>query len=89
MAHSLKMSVVAEGVETEAQAAELRSLACEYGQGYLFAGALDDAGVESLISGASNTTPFAGRTPALPFIKRRPNLKPPVTDSLKRARPRN
>jgi hypothetical protein len=67
----------------------LRSLECEYGQGYLFAGALDDAGVESLISGASNTTPFAGRTPALPFIKRRPNLKPPVTDSLKRARPRN
>jgi diguanylate cyclase (GGDEF)-like protein/PAS domain S-box-containing protein len=89
MAHSLKMSVVAEGVETEAQAAELRSLACEYGQGYLFAGALDDAGAESLISGASPATPFNGRTPVRPFIKRRPNMKPHVTDSLKRARPRN
>jgi diguanylate cyclase (GGDEF)-like protein/PAS domain S-box-containing protein len=86
MAHSLKMSVVAEGVETEAQAAELRSLACEYGQGYLFAGALDDAGAESLISGASHTTLFAGRTPVRPFIKRRPNMKPSVADSLKRAR---
>jgi diguanylate cyclase (GGDEF)-like protein/PAS domain S-box-containing protein len=86
MAHSLKMSVVAEGVETEAQAAKLRSLACEYGQGYLFAGALDDAGAESLISGASNTAPFNGRTPARSFIKRRPNMKSPVTDSLKRAR---
>jgi diguanylate cyclase (GGDEF)-like protein/PAS domain S-box-containing protein len=89
MAHSLKMSVVAEGVETEAQAAELRALDCEYGQGYLFAGALDEAGVESLLSRASAPSPFADRTKVRPCIKRRPNIKPPVTDSLKRARHRN
>ncbi len=36
MAQSLKLRVVAEGVETEAQLAFLRSLACNEMQGYLF-----------------------------------------------------
>ncbi len=34
LAHNLKMSVVAEGVETAAQIKQLRNLGCEYGQGY-------------------------------------------------------
>jgi len=36
LAHSLNLSVVAEGVETEAQRAFLADLACEYCQGYHF-----------------------------------------------------
>lgn len=36
LAHSLKMDVIAEGVETREQLEELRSLGCEYGQGYFF-----------------------------------------------------
>lgn len=36
MGHSLGMEIVAEGVETEAQAAILTELGCEYLQGYLF-----------------------------------------------------
>ena len=36
MAHSFGMSVIAEGVETEAQLAFLKSLGCEDFQGYLF-----------------------------------------------------
>ncbi|ADV65774.1 putative bifunctional diguanylate cyclase/phosphodiesterase [Deinococcus maricopensis] len=35
MAHNLGLSVVAEGVETRAQLALLRSLGCEYAQGFL------------------------------------------------------
>lgn len=37
MAHNMDMEVIAEGIETEGQMNFLRSLGCEYGQGYLFA----------------------------------------------------
>ncbi len=37
LAHSLKLTVVAEGVETPAQIEALRALGCDYLQGYLFA----------------------------------------------------
>jgi diguanylate cyclase (GGDEF)-like protein/PAS domain S-box-containing protein len=37
LARALKMSVVAEGIETLAQCEALRALGCEYGQGYYFA----------------------------------------------------
>ena len=35
LAHTLKLSVVAEGIETSAQQAELAMLGCDFGQGYL------------------------------------------------------
>ena len=37
LAHELDMSVVAECIETQAQADILRELACDFGQGFLFA----------------------------------------------------
>jgi EAL domain-containing protein (putative c-di-GMP-specific phosphodiesterase class I) len=37
LSHSLQLSVVAEGVETEGQYALLKDKACQYAQGYLFA----------------------------------------------------
>lgn len=45
LAHDLGMRVVAEGVETEAQASALRGMRCECGQGFLFSRAIaaDDA----------------------------------------------
>jgi EAL domain-containing protein (putative c-di-GMP-specific phosphodiesterase class I) len=36
MAASLDLTVVAEGIETEAQREALVALGCRYGQGYLF-----------------------------------------------------
>lgn len=49
LAHTLGMSVVAEGVETQAQLDELKQLKCEFGQGYLFAPALDADAAEALV----------------------------------------
>ena len=36
LAHNMRMEVVAEGVETNGQASQLKSFACEYAQGYFF-----------------------------------------------------
>jgi EAL domain-containing protein (putative c-di-GMP-specific phosphodiesterase class I) len=44
------LSVVAEGIETIEQLNQLKSLQCEYGQGYLFAKPLNKEAAEDLIS---------------------------------------
>jgi EAL domain-containing protein (putative c-di-GMP-specific phosphodiesterase class I) len=41
LAHNLRMEVIAEGVETGEQLAQLKGLKCEYGQGYLFSEPVD------------------------------------------------
>jgi len=50
LAHSLGMDVVAEGVEESEQAAMLRSLGCEYVQGFFFARPLEISDVAQTIS---------------------------------------
>jgi diguanylate cyclase (GGDEF)-like protein/PAS domain S-box-containing protein len=50
LARSLKMDVVAEGVETQDQLSQLAMLECEYGQGYYFAKPLDIEGVAKLLA---------------------------------------
>lgn len=50
LAHSLNMDVVAEGIETPGQLVFFRELQCEYGQGYLFAEALNSEKAEALIA---------------------------------------
>ena len=52
MAQALKLSVVAEGIETEAQLAQLNALGCLYGQGYLFARPLEVGAAERLLRAA-------------------------------------
>ena len=50
MAHILGFKVVAEGVESEAQAAFLRGLGCDQGQGYLFAKPMPEAGLREFLA---------------------------------------
>src|SRR5277367_6148372 len=55
LGRNLRMKVVAEGVETCEQMALLRSLGCEFAQGYLFSRPLDSAGVaRTLVTSEAN-----------------------------------
>jgi diguanylate cyclase (GGDEF)-like protein/PAS domain S-box-containing protein len=55
LARSLRLGVVAEGIETVEQLAELQRAGCDSGQGYLFAKPLVREDVEELLRGG---TPF-------------------------------
>ena len=50
LARNLSMKVVAEGIETPEQEKLLRSLGCDYGQGYLFAKPLPSMAAEKLLA---------------------------------------
>jgi diguanylate cyclase (GGDEF)-like protein/PAS domain S-box-containing protein len=54
LAWNLGMEVVAEGVETMKQLAQLRSLQCDYAQGFLFSSPLDVKSVEHLMRSQRN-----------------------------------
>ncbi|MBA3441813.1 MAG: EAL domain-containing protein, partial [Pyrinomonadaceae bacterium] len=50
LAHNLGMEVTAEGVETYEQLAQLKKLACEYGQGYFFSKPVDSTSAQALLA---------------------------------------
>ncbi|MCM5557319.1 bifunctional diguanylate cyclase/phosphodiesterase [Pleomorphomonas sp. JP5] len=50
MAHRLGLQVVAEGVETERQRDILKSIGCDYAQGFLYAPALPAAAFEAMMA---------------------------------------
>jgi len=60
LAHGLGIDVVAEGIETQSQYEQLRSLECDHGQGFWFARPLPHDEIERLFGAAS------GRLVALP-----------------------
>jgi len=49
MAHRLKIKVIAEGIETEAQLHLLEEIHCDFGQGYLFAKPMPADAFEKLL----------------------------------------
>jgi diguanylate cyclase (GGDEF)-like protein/PAS domain S-box-containing protein len=49
LAHNLGLSVVAEGIETEVQLAEIRGIGCEFGQGYYFSRPLEALAASAFI----------------------------------------
>ena len=66
LAHSLGLEVVAEGIETEHELVRLRSLGCEYGQGFLFSPPLPrDRAEKFLLERSADMIPGnpAGATP--------------------------
>jgi diguanylate cyclase (GGDEF)-like protein/PAS domain S-box-containing protein len=53
LAKTLSLTVTGEGIETQAQAAELKALGCDRGQGYLFARPLAADGIPPLLAQGS------------------------------------
>jgi EAL domain-containing protein (putative c-di-GMP-specific phosphodiesterase class I) len=51
IAHSLGKTVVAEGVETEAMAGELRAMGCDQAQGFLFSQAITMTQLLAMMAG--------------------------------------
>jgi diguanylate cyclase (GGDEF)-like protein/PAS domain S-box-containing protein len=53
LGHSLDVRIVAEGIETRAQAASLLAQGCDFGQGYLYSRAVPAAEVPAILEGAT------------------------------------
>ena len=53
LAHNLKLSVIAEGVETEADRGRLKALDCDYVQGYVHSHPVDSDGAAALMASRS------------------------------------
>ncbi|NWO07857.1 MAG: EAL domain-containing protein [Alteromonadaceae bacterium] len=56
LAKSLRLSVVAEGIETEDQLAQLRKLGCDSVQGFLLSRPLESGAITALLAGEAPET---------------------------------
>jgi len=69
LGRALRLSVIAEGVEQWSQLGRLRTLGCEYAQGFYFARPLDAASVESLLAHGHVLSGDPDIDPALPILR--------------------
>ena len=58
LGHALGLKIIAEGIETDGQAAILKAMGCDIGQGYLFAQPLSPARVSAWLNARSGGRPF-------------------------------
>jgi len=66
LGHSLRLQVLAEGIETPAQAEFLRGLGCDQGQGYFFSRPIDAESLEAILrkrADASGLLPARAEAP--------------------------
>lgn len=66
LAHSLKMRVVAEGLETHGQRDLLKAIGCDIGQGYIFGRAVP---VDAIVNSGFQNALAAQRVPTGPVTK--------------------
>ena len=65
LAQNLRMKVVAEGIETAEQLAQLRLLNCECGQGYFFSKPLEAEAAERFIEKNLENSPYLTNQPII------------------------
>ncbi len=58
MAREMGMETIAEGIETEKQLSELKSLLCGYGQGFLLSRPLDTAAADKVLADMGERHPI-------------------------------
>jgi diguanylate cyclase (GGDEF)-like protein len=66
LANRLGMSVVAEGAEIEEQVSQLKSLGCEFGQGYFFSRPIDAAAMRNLLRAPAHWIASEGSESGIP-----------------------
>jgi diguanylate cyclase (GGDEF)-like protein len=88
LAHGLRISVVAEGIETESQFEILRAMGCDVGQGYLFARPLPAADAARLLSPSRSKGSTRAAPTGIPETTVKPRLAAPRPHPIRaRARP--
>jgi diguanylate cyclase (GGDEF)-like protein/PAS domain S-box-containing protein len=88
LAHRLGLEVIAEGVETDGQLALVRSLECEYVQGFVFSRPVDKERAAALLRTGFTPPPAAEQAPGQPTASEAAPNERGTTFETTRRRPR-
>ena len=84
LAHSLRLHVIAEGVETEAQLTFLRRHGCDQMQGYYFSRPIPAADLQRMLAAGTGLTPSSERSESLRLTVLAVDPDPHVSTALAR-----